>query len=587
MTDFTLKIGGEAGQGIASSGLIFGKLALRSGYFVFDTNEYPSLIRGGHNTYATRVSEEKVFSQSNKIDILIALDQNTVDFHQDELSPGSIIILNSEKYSNPVSSDKVNVFLIPLIKLAKDAGGSEVMMNNVALGAAVFFLKADFGILESVIRDVFASAKPEMIDLNIKSAKAGFNFAKENFATVKVPFSLERMNNIEQLFLTGNDAFCLGAVKAGCKFFAAYPMTPINSIIAYFAAKAKELGMVYFQPEDEIAAVNSAIGSASTGVRSMTATSGGGFSLMVEALGMAGMTETPIVIINGQRPGPSSGLPTWTGQGDLKFVLSAGQDDFPRIVLAPGDVEECFWMATEAFNLADKYQVPVIILTDKYLSESRQSVAVFDESKVKIDRGLLLSEKDQQNDFKRYAFTRNGISPRAIVGRQGPKGFLINSYEHDESGFSTEDPKIRTAMMEKRMKKLETIEKEMPKPLVYGDKKANFLFIGWGSTKGPVLEAQKILEDEGFKTKFLFLNYLNPFPKEEVASVIKSSKKVLLIEQNAVGQLGDLIEQKTGLEIKERFLKYDGRPFNPEEIVEKVSKIIKNPNPNSNTTNNQ
>ena len=573
MIDFTFKIGGEAGQGIASSGLIFGKLALRSGYFVFDTNEYPSLIRGGHNIYTTRVSGQKIFSQNDKVDFLLALDQNTIDLHKNELSSRAIVILNSDKYSNPLSKNGVNIFSVPLIKLAKDAGGSEVMMNNVALGAAAFFLKADFGILESVIRDVFSSVKPEMIELNIKSAKAGFDFAKENFSAVKVSFSLERINNIEQLFLTGNDAFCLGAVKAGCKFFAAYPMTPINSIIAYFAAKARELGMVYFQPEDEIAAINSAIGAASAGVRSMTATSGGGFSLMVEALGMAGMTETPLVIINGQRPGPSSGLPTWTGQGDLKFVLSAGQDDFPRIVLAPGDIEECFWMTTEAFNLADKYQVPVIILTDKYLSESRQSVAVFDESKVKIDRGLLLSEKDQQNDFKRYVFTENGISPRAIVGREG-NPFLINSYEHDENGFSIEDSKTRTAMMEKRMKKLETMEKEMPKPAIYGDGEAELLLIGWGSTKGSVLEAQKILEGGGVKTKFLHLNHLNPFPKEEVTLAVKNSKKILLIEQNVIGQLGDLIKQKTGIDIKEKLLKYDGRPFNPEEIVEKIKELI-------------
>ncbi len=571
--DFVLKIGGEAGQGIASAGLIFGKLALRSGYFLFDANEYPSLIKGGHNVYAIRVADEKIFSLGGKVDFLIALNQNAIDFHKDELSTGAAVILNSDKVSSSNFKKGINIFPVPLIKLAKEAGGSEIMINNVALGAAAFLLKADLEVLQTIIKDIFFSAKSEIIDLNIKSAEAGFSFAKENFANVKLNFSLEKRNAGEQIFLSGNDAICLGAVKAGCRFFSAYPMTPINSIIAYFSANAEKIGMVYLQPEDEIAAINTAIGAASTGVRSMTATSGGGFSLMVEALGMAGMTETPIVIINGQRPGHSSGLPTWTGQGDLKFVLSAGQDDFPRLVLAPGDVEECFWLTIEAFNLADKYQAPVIILIDKYISESRQSAAVFNESKVKIDRCLLLSEKDQQNDFKRYVFTENGVSPRAIVGRPG-QPLLINSYEHDEKGFSIEDLKTRTAMMEKRMRKMEAMEKEIPAPATYGDQKADVLFVGWGSVKGPILEAQKILKEEGVKTKFLHLNYLNPFPKEAVALAIKNSRKVLLVEQNISGQLGNLIEEKTGIEIKEKFLKYDGRPFNPEEIARKIKQLI-------------
>ncbi len=485
---FNFRIAGEAGYGIASAGLVLAKIALRSGYFVFDYSEYPSLIRGGHNVYSARVSKEEVYSPYLPVDFLIALNQEAIDFHKDQLSPEAIVLLNSDKVSGclapsqPALKKGIKLLSAPLIKLALDSHGSEVMMNNVALGITAFLLKADFSILESVIREVFVWASSNIIDLNIKAARAGFDYASNefaHFANGEISFNLKRLETKDRLFLNGNDAFCLGAIKAGCKFFAAYPMTPINSIITYFASKAKELGIVYFQPEDEIAAINSALGAAVCGLRSMTATSGGGFSLMVEALGMAGMTETPLVIIEGQRPGPSSGMPTWTGQGDLKFVLTASQDDFPRVVLAPGDVEECFWLMIDAFNLAEKYQLPVIILTDKYLAESRQAIELIDETKVKIDRGRIVSLKDCSQDYKRYRFTKDGVSPRAFIG-QTKEPFFTTSYEHDEFGFASEDAKNRKAMMEKRMKKLEALEKEMPKPVIYGSKKAKIGLISWG-----------------------------------------------------------------------------------------------------------
>jgi len=570
--DFNFRIAGEAGYGIASAGLAFAKIALRSGYFVFDYSEYPSLIRGGHNVYSVRVSKEQVHSPYLPVDFLIALNQEAIDFHKDQLSSEAIVILNSDKASSPVLKKGIKLFSAPLIKLALDSHGSEVMMNNVALGITAFLLKADFSILESAIKETFAWASIDIIDLNIEVAKKGFDFAKDNLDSKEIPFNLKKLKTEQRLLLTGNDAFCLGAIKAGCKFFAAYPMTPINSIITYFASKAKELGIVYFQPEDEITAINSALGAAACGLRSMTASSGGGFSLMVEALGMAGMTETPLVIIEGQRPGPSSGLPTWTGQGDLRFVLTASQDDFPRIVLAPGDVEECFWLIIDAFNLAEKYQLPVIVLTDKYLAESRQAIELIDETKVKIDRGQIISLKDCPQDYKRYGFAKDGVSPRAFVG-QTKEPFFTTSYEHDESGFASENAENRKAMMEKRMKKLETLEKEMPKPTVYGSKKAKIGLISWGSNKGIVLEAQKILQTQGIETGFLHLNFLNPFPAKAVTEFCRN-RQALLIEQNISGQLAGLIREKTGLKIENQFLKYDGRPFFPEEIAEKVKQIL-------------
>lgn len=570
---FNFRIAGEAGQGIASAGLTFAKIAVRSGYFAFDYSEYPSLIRGGHNVYSARVSKEKVNSPYLSVDFLIALNQEAIDSHKDQLSTEAIVILNSDKASFSNIKKGINLCSAPLIKLAIDSKGSEVMMNNVALGITAFLLKVDFSILELVIKEVFSWASPQIIDLNIKVALKGFNFAKNNFKTIKFPFSLsKRTLKGAKLLLSGNDAFCLGAIKAGCKFFSAYPMTPINSIITYFASKAKELGIVYFQPEDEIAAINSALGAAVCGLRSMTASSGGGFSLMVEALGMAGMTETPLVVIEGQRPGPSSGMPTWTGQGDLRFVLTASQDDFPRIVLAPGDVEECFWLMISAFNLAEKYQLPVIILTDKYLSENRETIKLIDETKVKINRGKTFSLENCPQNYKRYSFIKDGISPRAFVG-QAKEPFFTTSYEHDEFGFANDDVKNRKLMMEKRMKKLETVEKEMPKPIVYGSKKSKIGLISWGSNKGIILEAQKILIDQKIETSFLHLNFLNPFPSKSIIEFCQN-RRVLLIEQNISAQLGGLIAEKTGIKIENQFLKYDGRPFFPEEIVEKVKQIL-------------
>jgi 2-oxoglutarate ferredoxin oxidoreductase subunit alpha len=573
-TDFTFRIAGEAGQGITSAGLIFSKTAARLGFFVFDAIDYPSLIRGGHNVFSTRVSREKIYSLGQGVDFLVALNENAVKVHLKELSQGAVVVFNSDRISSKIVSKKAAFFGVPLISLAKAAGGQEVMMNNVALGITAFLLKADFAVLSSVIKDVFSGAKPEIIDLNIKAAKAGFDYAKNNFKEAKLLFNLSKIAPKKaglkgaKLLLSGNDAICLGAVAAGCKFFSAYPMTPINSLISYFAVKAKDLNMVYYQPEDEIAGINSAIGASATGLRSMVATSGGGFSLMVEAFGMAGMVEVPLVVVEGQRPGPSSGMPTLSGQGDLGFILSASQDDFPRIVLAPGDPEECFWQTIEAFNLADKYQCPVVILVDKNLCENRESVPAFNEASVKIDH-LTMSLADQKKDYKRYLLTKTGISPRPIVGRKG-NTFLANSYEHDEKGFFSDDAKIRKDMMEKRMRKLKVLKKEMPKPLVFGSKETDIGLISWGSNKGAILQAQAILQERGIKTKFMHLNFLFPFPAKAVGEFLNSAKNILLVEQNISGQLVSLIRRETGFEIKNKLLKYDGRMILPEEIVERV-----------------
>lgn len=575
--DLTWKIGGEAGYGIMSSGLIFAKACLRSGYFVVDFAEYPSLIRGGHNTYTVRASREKIFSCIKPVDFLITLNKDGIVLHQKELSKNAQVLLNTDKVKlkEIKSQIQAKIYPIPLVSLAKKAGGKEVMANSVALGATFYLLDGDFEILSLTIKDVFSGGQKEVANLNIKAAKAGFDFAKRNFAKSE-DFTLQKQLIKEKmLLLSGNEALCLGAVKAGCKLFVCYPMTPISSMITYLAKKGPEVGIVYKQPEDEISGINMAIGGAFAGVRSMTATSGGGFSLMVEGYGLAGMTETPIVIIEGQRPGPATGLPTWGGQGDLRFVLHAAQDDFPRVVIAPGDPNECFWLTIKAFNLAEKYQTPVVILTDKHLGESHYWAEYPDTSKIKIERGNLLSGKEQKKQYQRYKITLSGISPRALPGRKGFV-FRANSDEHSEDSYSNEDAQNRKAQMEKRMRKLKTCQKEIPNPTVYGDKKAKVALVGWGSSKGPILEAQKILSKKKIKTQFLHLNFLNPLPENFLTKFFTGlrEEKTLMIEQNPTAQCAGLIREKIGFKIKNHFLKYDGRQFFPEEIEKKVRQII-------------
>lgn len=567
-----------------ASGRIFAKACLRAGYFPVGFVEYPSLIRGGHNTYTIRVAPEKIFSPRKPVDLLVALNENAALFHLKALSSHGEVIVNTDKVRSSsirrLKAKKVSVSPMPLVALAKKAGGQEVMQNMVALGAAFYLLGGELRILEGVIKEMFGKgAKAKMALLNIKAARQGFEYAKKNFQR-STRFSLRpRKQSEDLLLLSGNEAICLGAVAAGCKFFVSYPMTPMNALIRFFAQKGPDLGIVYKQPEDEIAAINMALGASLAGVRAMTATSGGGFSLMVEAYGLAGMTETPLVIAMGQRPGPATGLPTWGGQGDLRFMLHAAQDEFPRIVLAPGDPKECFSLTAQAFNLAEKYQTPVVVLTDTHLAESifwAEGMGEPGFTRVEIDRGQLLTESVQKKGYKRYQLTRSGVSPRALPGREGPT-FIANSDEHNEEGFSEESARNRVLMMGKRLRKLKTCQQEIPHPKIYGPRRAKITLVSWGSNKGAILDAQRILKDEGVETKFLHLNYLNPLPQKFLERFFKQEEKnlTLMIEKNPGSQLGGLLREKTGFVPKDYFLKYDGRLIFPEEIVAKVKKSLK------------
>ena len=560
-------VGGEAGQGVQSIGFILAKSLARGGYHIFADQDYESRIRGGHNFYRVRAADSPISAIADAIDILVALNIETISLHQKELDPKGVIIFDIEKVKD--AAGLKNAFGVPLDRLATESAGDKLMANTVALGAALGLVRYDLEIIGQVLVEFFKNA--EVAEKNIKATRAGYEYVRDNF---KGSFDsrLSPISKTKRMLLNGNEAMALGAIAAGCKFMAAYPMTPVTSIMEYLAAKADEFGLVVVPAEDEIAAINMTIGAGYAGARAMTATSGSGFCLMVEGLGLAAITETPIVVVEGQRPGPAIGLPTRTEQGDLQFVLYAHQGDFPRAVLAPNTIEDCFWLTVKAFNLADKYQTPVIVMTDHVLATSYTTVDKFDLSKVTIDRGLLLSASEPNDaEYKRYKITPSGISPRAFPG-QGKALVVADSDEHDEAGHLIEDAETRTQMMDKRMRKLTGLSKEVATPEVYGPKQADTLLIGWGSTCGAIREATDILNKHGASVSCLSLNELWPFPAEAVSNILNNAKRSFVIENNATGQLARLIRTETGIKVSGNILKYDGRPFTPDSIAQAVRK---------------
>ena len=568
------KMGGKAGEGIMSAGLMFSKCATRGGLNVYNYTEYPSVIKGGHNTYQVKVDDKEVYFISKKIDLLVALDKESVDLHKADLQAGGGIIYDPDAIKlNSQDLPQIKLCPIPLEKIALEQK-NRILKNTVALGATLGLLDYDLEILSSMLGEMFQKKGEEVVKMNIGAAKAGYDYAKKNFGDFG--YKLERVKSKPKMVLSGNEAIACGMQAAGCKFYSAYPMTPSTGVLHFLKAKEKSYNMVVLQSEDEISAIAMAIGANYSGARGATGTAGGGFCLMVEHLGLAAITETPIVVVESQRPGPATGLPTWTEQGDLRFLIHAAQGEFPRVILAPGDTTEAFYLTTEAFNLAEKYQLPVIILSDNLLSESFESVNEFDLKKVKINRGEIISETElaKMNNFLRYKLTKSGISPRSLPGMAGGL-YNANSDEHDEYGTTTEESEMRIKMNDKRFAKLKLLEKEIPKPKLYGDKDAKITLIGWGSTKKPILEALKFFREEGIKVRFLHYTYLWPFAHQGLEKIFDSSKKTIILENNKTGQLAQLIREFTCLRPDHEILKYDGRPFYPEEIVERVKKLIK------------
>lgn len=569
---FTLKIGGQAGQGVKSAGLILAKVATRSGYHILDYTEYPSLIRGGHNTMQISISEREVAAPFKKIALLIALNQETIDKHLEELEDGSGILFDADYDIDTTKiSSTVSLYPLPFSKILSDSADSEILRDTAAIGAVVALLGGDLSILQNLIYEEFIDKGSIIVEKNNQVALTAFNHVKENYPD-KIKNILTPKNTDPKMIVNGNDAVALGAIAGGLQFAAIYPMSPISGVLHTLAAHQETYGYIYKQPEDEISAINMAIGASFAGARSMTATSGGGFCLMTEGYGLAGMTETPIVIIEGMRPGPATGLPTWSEQGDLQFILHAHQGDFPRIVLAPGDAKETFYQTCEAFNLADKYQTPVVVLIDKNICENDQSFPFFDPSSSQIERGKFTTQK--QEGYQRYKDSEDGISLRTVPGSDN--FFIANSDEHTTLGLSSEEITDRDSQMKKRMAKLQTCAREsMKAPTMYGPEEADITLISWGSNKGSILEALK----EFNNVNFLHLTWLNPFPAEEVKRILEKSSYLIDIESNYSGQLAQLIKEKAGIEIKDKLLRYDGRPIFPEEIVEKIKSVLETVSP--------
>jgi 2-oxoglutarate ferredoxin oxidoreductase subunit alpha len=571
--DFNIMAGGEAGQGVQSVGIILAKAMARGGLHVFADQDYENRIRGGHNFFRVRVSDSELLAFSPELDVLVALNKETLDLHRNELKNKGVIIFDQEQ--TKVEAEGEIYFHVPLEKLAEETVKNKLMTNTVAVGAAIGLCGYEFDLLAAVLREEFARHGEKVAEGNVLAAGAGFDFARK-YGAQKLGQKIQPVaGSGKRMFLHGNEALALGALVGGCKFISGYPMTPATFIMEYLADKGQQYNVVAVHVEDEIAAMNMAIGAAYGGVRAMVATSGGGFALMVEGLALAGITETPIVVVLGQRPGPATGMPTRTEQGELWFALHAGHGEFARAVLAPATVEEAFYAIIKAFNLAEKYQTPVFVLTDHHLVTSYATVEPFSLEEVKVDRGELLSDEEVSGmtDYKRHLLTGSGVSPRALPG-QGKALVVTDSDEHDEAGHLIEDAETRNRQNSKRLRKRDGLRAEIAGPKVRKTPGAKFVLLGWGSTYGAIREAADLLREDGTAVNTLHLSEIWPFPAEEVSAVLDDGADSIVIENNATAQMAQLIRRETGRRVSGSILKYDGRPFSPREIVDRLKKEV-------------
>lgn len=571
VNNMSIRIGGDAGQGVESSGAGLSLALARAGLHVFSMQDYRSRVRGGHNFYQIRVSHRPIYSHSDPPELLLALTKNTVEMDADLLPAGAGVIFD-EGFgiaTADLANKGLRPFPLPLGRLAEEHG-SRVLMNTAAVAAAAGIIGLDLQMIEDVIAENFKSKGERIIKDNLAVADAAYDLARRKYAS-GFEWKVSPPNGKRRMLINGNQAIGLGALAAGCRFISAYPMTPATSIFEFLASVADSFGVVTKQAEDEIAAICMAIGASFAGVRAMTATSGGGFSLMTEALGLAGMVEVPLVVVDAQRGGPSTGLPTRTEQSDLLFTIHASQGEFPRFVLAPGTIQECFQLTAKAFNLAEKYQMPVIILTDQFLAGSLQTIdrQALNHGLITIDRGKLLTAEEAAklpNGYHRFELIADGVSPRALPGYPETV-HAISSDEHDIDGNISEEIEIRHAMMRKRMTKERTAERDVESPKLFGPAKADLTLVCWGSSCGPVREAMELLNARGHKVNLIHITHLWPFPSDAVVRQFKQSRRTVTIEQNYTGQLSKLIRMTTGLAPDQKILKYDGRPYSPEEIA--------------------
>jgi 2-oxoglutarate ferredoxin oxidoreductase subunit alpha len=549
----SILIGGEAGQGLVTVGEILAKSLVRSGYSIVVTQSYQSRIRGGHNAFAVRVSPDEVVAPQESIDLLVALNSETVTLHRKDLLPHGLIIVDES-----FVGDQDGCLKVPFKQLAGDK-----FSNVVALGVAGSLLDLKVELIVQTADGFFGKKHADLSLENQQVLTKAFQWTAAQLSTFKKLPPIA--NPPRRLMMNGNDAIALGALSAGLKFYSFYPMTPSTSIGLNLAARAQRMGLIVEQAEDEIAAINMAIGASFAGAPSMVATSGGGFALMVEGVSLAGMTETPIVIVVAQRPAPATGLPTRTEQADLGFVLHAGHGEFPRAIFAPGTVEECFLLTRKAFELAEQYQSPAFLLTDQFLADSYRDVIPFNLDHVyPVRPGRDASPPSLP--YKRYAITENGVSPR-LLPEMTEHLVIAGSDEHTEDGHLTENLSVRKQMVEKRLRKHRGILSEVIPPETLGDENPDLLLVSWGSTRGAVLEAASILRREGRRIKTLRFSQVWPLVSEQFLPTFQGAREVVCIEGNATGQLAGLIRRETGFQIEKRVLRYDGLPITPEFIL--------------------
>ncbi|SER59188.1 2-oxoacid:acceptor oxidoreductase subunit alpha [Salipaludibacillus aurantiacus] len=573
------KVGGQQGEGIESTGEIFSMALNRQGYYLYGYRHFSSRIKGGHTNNKIRVSTFQTNSISDDLDILVAFDQETIDVNHHELSAGGVVIGDSKFGPKLPEGSQAKLFSVPFTEIATELGTS-LMKNMVAVGASASLLGLQSDIFKSVVEQIFSKKGEAVVLKNMDAIEAGRKYFEKESAGSVGDFQLEKADGNHRLFMIGNDAIALGALAGGARFMPAYPITPASEIMEYLIKKLPEYGGTVIQTEDEIAACTMAIGANYAGVRSLTASAGPGLSLMMEAIGLSGITETPLVIVDTQRGGPSTGLPTKQEQSDIFAMIYGTHGEIPKVVMAPSSVEEAFYDAVEAFNIAEEYQVPVILITDLALSLGKQTVDPLDFNRVKIRRGKLdineeLPELDKGTYFKRYEVTEDGVSKRVIPGMKHGLHH-VTGVEHNEQGKPSESPENRKAQMDKRMKKLESLVDRFPEPVLKNEQheEADMLIIGVNSTKGTIEEVLPRLEEDGVKVNHGHIRLLHPFPAEELQSMINKAKKVVVVENNATGQIAQLLKMNTNVEKVESILKYDGNPFLPSEIHHECKELF-------------
>lgn len=572
------KVGGQQGEGIESTGEIFAIALNRLGYYLYGYRHFSSRIKGGHTNNKIRVSTSQVRSISDDLDILVAFDQETIDVNFHELHDSGVVIADSK--FNPVipENSKVTLYSVPFTDIATELGTS-LMKNMVAVGASCAVLELNVESFREVVEEIFGRKGQQVVDKNMEAIQKGYEYIKTQAGESLSTMQLEKADGKKRLFMIGNDAIALGFIAGGCRFMPAYPITPASEIMEYMIKKLPEFGGTVIQTEDEIAACTMAIGANYGGVRAITASSGPGLSLMMEAIGLAGMTETPIVIVNTQRGGPSTGLPTKVEQSDLMAMIYGTHGDVPKIVLAPSTVQEAFYDAIEALNLAEEYQCPVILLTDLQISLGKQTVEPLDYSKIEIRRGKLdlnaeLPDPGEAENFKRYLVTEDGISPRVVPGMKNGLHHMTG-VEHNEIGRPSEAPKNRQAQMDKRLCKLKNLKLNTAVHKNVKHDEADVLVIGFNSTRGGIEEAMVRLENDGIKVNHAQIRLIHPFPTEEILPLVDSAKKVIVVEHNGTAQLTQILKLNVGNHNKvESILKYDGNPFLPSEIYNRIKELL-------------